>query len=103
MLPYQEYLKKLRAAEMVAPLSSGLFGDRVSLYNGVTEFAVVDIDLPGNDFASFSKSLQGWQLDQRLPGNGALRAFFSQDLQTAQNRLKASLTDLRVILLGKTL
>ncbi|KAF1722098.1 wall associated protein [Pseudoxanthomonas wuyuanensis] len=46
--PYQEYDKLVKAAEMVAPLKSDLFGDNVSLYNGATEFSVTDIDLPGN-------------------------------------------------------
>lgn len=46
---YAEYSKKVKAAEQVEPLSSELFGDKVSLYTGQTEFSVVDIDLPGND------------------------------------------------------
>jgi hypothetical protein len=46
--PYEEYGKHLRAAEEVTPLTSNLFGDQVSLYNGGTEFDVTDIDLPGN-------------------------------------------------------
>lgn len=47
-LPYQEHAKRLKAAEMAAPLTSQLFGDSVSLYNGTGEFSVVDIDIPGN-------------------------------------------------------
>lgn len=46
--PYEEYGKHLRAAQEVTPLTSDLFGDQVSLYNGATEFNVVDINLPGN-------------------------------------------------------
>ena len=46
--PYEEYGKHLRAAQEVTPLTSQLFGDQVSLYNGATEFDVTDIDLPGN-------------------------------------------------------
>ena len=46
--PYEEYGKHLRAAQEVTPLTSELFGDQVSLYNGAAEFNVVDIDLPGN-------------------------------------------------------
>ena len=46
--PYEEYGKNLRAAQEVSPLKSDLFGDKVSLYNGATEFDVTDIDLPGN-------------------------------------------------------
>jgi RHS repeat-associated protein len=45
---YEEYHKRLRSNEMVTPLGSDVFGDNVSLYNGSTEFRVVDIDLPGN-------------------------------------------------------
>jgi hypothetical protein len=47
--PYQEYDKLVKAAEMVTPLKSDLFGDNVSLYNGATEFTVFDISLPGNN------------------------------------------------------
>lgn len=45
--PHEEYSRRLRAAEMVEPLSSELFGDQVSLFNGATQFAVTDIELPG--------------------------------------------------------
>jgi hypothetical protein len=48
VMPYQEYGKRLKAAGMAGPLKSDLFGESVSLYNGATEFTVVDIDLPGN-------------------------------------------------------
>jgi hypothetical protein len=48
MTPQEDYAKRLRAAELVSPLTSDLFGDSVSLYSGATEFAVVDIDIPGN-------------------------------------------------------
>src|SRR5688572_27498669 len=48
LMPPVEYEKRIRATEMVTALSSGLFGDSVSLYNGSTEFAVTDIDIPGN-------------------------------------------------------
>jgi hypothetical protein len=46
--PYEEFGKRLRAAEEVTPLKSNLFGDKVSLYNGATEFDVADISVPGN-------------------------------------------------------
>ncbi len=46
--PWQEYNERIRAAEMVAPLKSELFGDQVSLYDVSTEFSIVDVDLPGN-------------------------------------------------------
>ena len=43
----------------------GYAGHDTALYQGD-----LYIDLRGNEFASFSKSLKGWQLDQRLLGNG---------------------------------
>jgi RHS repeat-associated protein len=46
--PYEDWDKRLRSNEMVTPLASEVFGDSVSLFNGSTEFAVVDINLPGN-------------------------------------------------------
>lgn len=48
LMPPVEYEKRIRATEMVTALSSDLFGDSVSLYNGSTEFAATDIDIPGN-------------------------------------------------------
>lgn len=48
LMPPVEYEKRIRATEMVTALSSDLFGDNVSLYNGSTEFAITDIDIPGN-------------------------------------------------------
>ncbi len=49
LMPYQEHQKKIRSAQEIEPLTSELFGDSISLYNGATEFSVVDIDLPGNN------------------------------------------------------
>ncbi|MEY2159389.1 MULTISPECIES: hypothetical protein [unclassified Rhodanobacter] len=46
--PYEEFGKRLRAAQEVTPLKSDLFGDKLSLYNGASEFDLVDVDLPGN-------------------------------------------------------
>lgn len=47
--PYVEYRKRVEATQNISPLDHGLFGDQVSLYNGATEFAVTDIDIPGNN------------------------------------------------------
>lgn len=47
--PYQEYHKRVESAQTLTALSDDLMGDSVSLYNGATEFSVVDIDLPGNN------------------------------------------------------
>lgn len=49
LMPYQEHEKKIRSSQQVAPLTSDLFGDAISLYSGATEFSVVDVDLPGNN------------------------------------------------------
>lgn len=47
--PHTEYHKRIRTGEMVSPLSSELFGEKISLSSGSTEFVVTDIDLPGNN------------------------------------------------------
>ncbi len=47
-LPWQEYNERIRASELVAPLTSELFGEQISLYDGSTEFAITDVSLPGN-------------------------------------------------------
>ncbi len=47
--------------------------DETALYYGD-----LNIRLSGNEFASFNKTLQGWQLDQEIPG-GLLRGFYSQE------------------------
>lgn len=45
---YLEYRKQVETAQKLSTLKDGLFGENVSLYNGKTEFANVDIDVPGN-------------------------------------------------------
>lgn len=47
--------------------------DETALYYGD-----LNIKLGGNEFASFNKTLQGWQLDQQIPG-GLLRGFYSKE------------------------
>jgi len=70
LAPYEEYGKHLRAAEEVTPLTSTLFGDQTSLYNGSTEFDVTDIDLPGNSHLPVRLSRRLAIDDRRLnPGN----------------------------------
>lgn len=70
LAPYEEYSKHLRAAEEVTPLTSTLFGDQTSLYNGATEFDVTDIDLPGNSHLPVRLSRRLVVDDRRLdPGN----------------------------------
>lgn len=65
--PYEEYGKNLRAAQEVTPLKSDLFGDKVSLYNGATEFDVTDIDLPGNSSLPVRFGRRLMIDDRRLP------------------------------------
>jgi hypothetical protein len=71
LAPYEEYSKHLRAAEEVTPLTSTLFGDQTSLYNGATEFDVTDIDLPGNSHLPVQAEPAGLAIDDRRldPGN----------------------------------
>ncbi len=45
---YEAFSGRIRASELVTPLGSDVFGDSTSVYNGATEFSVIDIDLPGN-------------------------------------------------------
>jgi YD repeat-containing protein len=47
--PYLEYQKRIKTAESLSALDTGLFGEAVSLYDGSTQFRVVEIDLPGNN------------------------------------------------------
>jgi len=46
--PHHEYRKRIQNAEASSALEPGLFGERINLYDGRTEFRVVDVDLPGN-------------------------------------------------------
>lgn len=58
----------------------GYVGNDTALYKGD-----LHINLQGNEFASFYKSLQGWQLDQRLPNDGLLRTFYSTEKGYTRN------------------
>lgn len=46
--PYQEYSKRIEAAQTLTALKSELMGDSVSVYNGATDFSVTDIELAGS-------------------------------------------------------
>ena len=46
--PLLEYQKRIEANQDLGALDVGLFGEKTSLFNGATEFRVVDIDIPGN-------------------------------------------------------
>ncbi len=48
--------------------------DETAIYYGD-----LNVRLSGNEFAAFNKTMQGWQIDQRIPGGGLLRGFYSQE------------------------
>lgn len=77
---YEEFGKRLRAAQEVTPLTSEVFGDHVSLYNGAVEFNVTDIDIPGNGAlpVRFGRRLE--IEDRRLP-TGHLGGLGDWDLE----------------------
>lgn len=52
---------------------AGWMGKDTAIYYGD-----LNIDLSGNQFASFSKAVKGWQLDQKI-GDGLARAFYSKE------------------------
>lgn len=80
--PYEEFGKRLRAAEDVTPLKSDVFGDQVSLYNGATEFDVVDMDIPGN--SSLQVQLRRrFKVEDRRKDPGNLYGFGDWDLDVA--------------------
>ncbi|MDE2157044.1 MAG: hypothetical protein KGJ32_14330, partial [Xanthomonadaceae bacterium] len=77
--PYEEFGKRLKAAQEVTPLSSDLFGDSVSLYNGATEFNTVDISIPGNSALQVELRRRRVIEDQRLDGGSWIGGFGDWD------------------------
>ncbi len=51
----------------------GWTAEETALYYGD-----LNIRLGGNEFATFNKTLQGWQIDQQIP-NGLVRGFYSRE------------------------
>ncbi len=49
-------------------------------------FGDLNVNIPGNEFVSFSKPLKGYQLDQRLPNEGLVRAFYSKEKGLTRNQ-----------------
>lgn len=47
--PYQEYRKLIESAQNLTALQDDLFGEKVNLYTGKTQFSATDIDLTGNN------------------------------------------------------
>ena len=60
---------------------AGYSGHDTSLFYGD-----LNVNISGSEFVSFSKPLKGWQLDQALPKNGLLRAFYSQEKGLTRNQ-----------------
>jgi len=46
--PWEEFERRIKASQKVAPLGNNAFGDQVSLSNGALSFAVEDVSIPGN-------------------------------------------------------
>jgi YD repeat-containing protein len=74
---YEEYGKRVHAAQEVAPIGDSIFGDQVSLYNGATHFEVTDVSIPGNSALPVAVGRDLSIEDQRMVpvGGGALRGF----------------------------
>lgn len=74
---YEEYGKRISAAQEVAPIADSIFGDHVSLYNGATRFEVTDVSIPGNSALAVAVGRDLPIDDQRMVpvGGGALRGF----------------------------
>lgn len=55
---WEEYGKRIKTSEKVAPLGPELMGEKVSLSNGALSFSATDLSLPGNNTleVSFSRS-----------------------------------------------
>lgn len=75
--PYEQYGKRIDAAEQVAPLTDTIFGDKVSLYNGATSFEATDVSISGNDALTVAVARDLIVQDERqVPaGGGALHGF----------------------------
>jgi hypothetical protein len=76
-----------------ADLSSSGYGPSYSrvVWGFVTKntglyYGDLNVQLAGNEFLQFSKTVKGWQLDQRLPHNGLLRAFKSEEKGFVRNQ-----------------
>jgi hypothetical protein len=79
---YEEYSKRIDAAQQVSPVGDSIFGDQVNLYNGTTSFDVTDISIPGNNALPVALSRELAIRDQReqpIDGDG-LQGFGDWDL-----------------------
>ena len=75
--PYEQYAKRIQAAQTISPASGSIFGDNVSLYNGATTFGVTDVTLPGNNAlpVALSRELVIQDLRRVPVDGGALHGF----------------------------
>lgn len=75
--PYEEYGKRISAAQEVAPIADSIFGDQVSLYSGATHFEATDLSIPGNNALPVAVGRELQIEDRRMVpvGEGALNGF----------------------------
>ncbi len=80
---YEEYGKRVKAAQQVSALTDSVFGDHVSLYNGATTFEVTDFSIPGNNTLPVALRRQFVVQDHRQqPQDGdGLHGFGDWDLE----------------------
>jgi hypothetical protein len=60
---------------------AGYMSDNTALLYGD-----LDMRISGNEFMGFQKSTRGWQLDQRLPGGGLMRGFYTREKGVVRNQ-----------------
>lgn len=79
---YEEYGKRINAAQQVSPETDSVFGDHVSLYNGATTFRVTDVAIRGDNALPVAIGRELVIQDQRMVpvGGGGLRGFGDWDL-----------------------
>ena len=63
--PYEEYEKKIKAAQVVGPLKGDIFGENISLYDLSVGFRATDVDLPGNNALSVAVGRQFKVMNRR--------------------------------------
>lgn len=71
---FEEYGRRVKVAQDIAPLGIDMFGDSVNYYNGSLSFSVSDLDIPGNDAlpVRVGRTRSAADSDEKLPGtNGA--------------------------------
>ncbi|KFN40991.1 RHS repeat domain-containing protein [Arenimonas oryziterrae] len=76
-----EYSRQIKSAEAIGVLGPDLFGDRSNFYTGATEFAVIDVRVPGNEAlpVQIGRHFSVGNADT----NGLDRAFMDWDIEIA--------------------